>query len=52
MTKQELLEKLRAEEETLLLELLNISSDEIVDAFLHKVEERYKYISQQYEDQE
>lgn len=46
--KQELLALLRNEEETILLELLNITSDELVDAFLDKIEERYDYIERQY----
>lgn len=39
MDKQELLEVLRTTEETILLELLEITSDELVDRFLDKVED-------------
>ena len=52
MTKQELLDKLRNEEETILLELLDVTSEELVDAFLEKILERYEYIHGQYEPQE
>lgn len=48
MNKLELLKKLRNEEETILLELLNLTSDDIVDAFLDKIDERFDYIERQY----
>jgi hypothetical protein len=35
----ELIEELKREEETILLELLEISSEELVDAFLDKIKE-------------
>ncbi len=44
MSKFELLELLRKTEETLLLELLDISSEELVDAFADRIEERLSYI--------
>lgn len=36
----ELLEELRETEETILIELLEITSTEIVDAFLEKIEDK------------
>lgn len=51
MTKAQLILKLRNEEETLLIDLLNLTSTEIVDAFLDRIEERYEYLYGQYEDQ-
>ena len=44
MDKQELLEKLKQVEETILLELLEINSTELVDAFLDKIEEKLDYL--------
>ena len=44
MTFNELCEKLKEIEETLLLELLNINSSQIVDRFEDVVEERRDYI--------
>lgn len=44
MNKSELIETLKHTEETLLLELLDITSEEIVDAFLDKIEERLSYL--------
>lgn len=39
MDKHELLEVLRNTEETILLEILEITSDELVDKFMDKIEE-------------
>lgn len=50
MTFQELLGKLRDEEETILIDLLNLRSTDIVDAFLDQIEQRYDYLSEQYEE--
>ena len=47
MTFPELLERLKKEDEVYLLELINISSDELVDAFEDKIEDRKAYIKQQ-----
>lgn len=44
MNKLELINVLKRTEETILLELLDISSEEIVDAFLDKIDERLNYI--------
>lgn len=50
MNKQELIERLRKTEETLLLELLDISSEELIDAFLDKINERLDYLDRQLQD--
>ena len=50
MTKTELLKQLRNLEETLLLELLDLTSDDLVDAFLDIIEERHDYIHAQLEE--
>lgn len=52
MTKSQLISRLRQTEETLLLELLNLTSDEIVDAFLDRVEDRLLYLYGQFETEE
>lgn len=51
MTKVELLRRLRDEEETLLVDLLNLTSTEIVDAFLDRIDDRLGYLLKQYEDE-
>lgn len=50
MTKQELLERLRNTEETLLVELLGLKSNDIVDRYLDVIEERYEYLYNQLDD--
>ena len=50
MISPELLEKLRQVDEVTLLELLDISTDELVDAFLDKIEDRYSFICSQIYD--
>ncbi len=52
MTKQQLIEKLRNIDEVFLLELLDIKSDDLVDAFIDKLDDRYGYIEKQFEDTE
>lgn len=44
MNRFELLDALKHTEETLLLELLDITSEDIVDAFLDRIEERLSYL--------
>jgi len=44
MNKLELIDKLKHTDEVLLLELLEISSEELVDAFLEKINERIEFI--------
>jgi hypothetical protein len=50
MDKADLLEKLRALDEVLLLELLEINSTDIVDCFLDKIIEREEYIRHELKD--
>ena len=50
MNKGELLEKLRKLDEVTLLEILNISSDELVDTFLDKIDERIDYLYKEVEE--
>ena len=44
MNQVELLEELRKLDEITLMELLEINSDNLVDAFLDKIDERKEYI--------
>ena len=44
---KELLERLKKEDEVYLLELLNLSSEELVDTFQDTIEERQEYIREQ-----
>lgn len=46
----ELLEKLKQLDEVLLLELLELTSEDIVDAFVDRVAERETYIRHEAED--
>jgi len=50
MNRLELIEKLRQLDEVTLLELLDINSEELVDAFTEKIHERIEFIHQQIED--
>lgn len=50
MDKYELLDYLRDLNEVALVELLNLTSTEIVDAFLDKIDERKEYIYKSIED--
>lgn len=52
MSRFELIEILRHTEETILLELLDISSEELVDAFLDKIHERIDYLYEQIGEKE
>lgn len=52
MSKQELLEKLKQVDEVLLLELLEIHSDELVDMFLDKIEDKLPYLYDQFPEKE
>ncbi len=49
MTKQQILDLLRDEDPDTLLELLELSTEEILDAFYDKIEERLDYLRKQYE---
>jgi hypothetical protein len=50
-SKLELLKKLRKLDEVLLMELLEITSEELVDAFLDKIDDKLTYIYDQLEEQ-
>lgn len=50
MSKQELLDRLRKEDEVTLLELLDITSDDIVDKFLDSIEDNLDRIARWYEE--
>lgn len=52
MTKYELLHKLRNTEETLLIELLGLNSEDIVDMCLDLIEQKQVYLHEQIEDRE
>lgn len=50
MTKQQLIERLRLYDEVTILELLGLTGDDIIDAFLDKIDERMEYIHNALED--
>lgn len=52
ITVTELAEKLKRLEETILLEVLDIESEEIVEAFYEKIEERYDQLREDFEYEE
>ena len=52
VNKVELIQKLRTLDEVTLLEALEISSDDIVDAFLDKINEKLDYLYKQVKDQD
>lgn len=52
ITLTELSDKLKREEECSLLEMLNISSEDIVDRFSDLIEERYDVLVEEYEETE
>lgn len=52
MNKSQLFDHLRTIDEVLLLELLEITSSDLVDVFYDKIIERYDYIQSQLEDPE
>lgn len=49
-SKSELIRKLRKLDEVLLMELLEVTSDDLVDAFLDKIDDNMTYIASQLED--
>lgn len=51
MNRAELLQKLRNTDEVLLIELLQLTSDKIVDAFLDTIEDNEEYLQDQLEEQ-
>lgn len=52
ITLVELIEKLKQTEETILLELLDVSSEELVDRFSDLIEEKYEQLVVQFEVEE
>ena len=48
----DIIKKLRKLDEVLLMELLEITSTELVDAFLDKIEDKRGYLESQLEDME
>ena len=51
ITITELSEKLKKLEETILLEVLEINSEEIVENFYEKIEERYEELREDFEEE-
>lgn len=51
MNFQELLRKLRDEDEVVLLDILELKSDQIVDAFLDEIEDRADQLIRKYEEE-
>lgn len=49
MTKQQILDLLREENPDVVLELLELSTQELIDAFYDKIEERLDYLRSQYQ---
>lgn len=49
MSLEELLERLRNEDETTVLELLEINSEQLVDCFIDVIKEKFKYLVNVYE---
>lgn len=52
MNKQQLLTRLREVDEVLLLELLDLTSNDLVDAFYDRILERQGYIENQLDESE
>lgn len=48
----DVLDKLRALDEVVLMELLEITSNDLVDAFIDKIEENLSFIYSQLDDQD
>lgn len=51
ITLVELAEKLRHLDEVILLEVLEINSDDIVEMFYDKIEERYEELREEFEEE-
>lgn len=49
MSQIQIIELLREEDPDVILELLELSTDELVDAFTDKIEERIEYLRKQYD---
>ncbi len=52
LTVNDIREKLKQVDEVSLLEILNITSDEIVDRFDDRIEEREDYLRNEFEEEE
>lgn len=52
MNKIELIQHLRNEDEVVLLEILELTSDQIVDKFLDEIDENFKRLTKLYEEEE
>lgn len=52
LTLQEIAEKLKRYDEILLLELLEISADDIVDRFMDKIEDKADFLENDLEEEE
>jgi hypothetical protein len=52
LTLHELCEKLKNLDEISILELLNISAEELVNRFQDEIEERYDNLTEQFEDED
>jgi len=50
MTLVDLMEKLKQIEEVTLMELLEISSDDLVDRFIDKIEEKFETLENEVDD--
>ena len=51
LTLPELMEQLKDTEETVFLELFNISTDELVERFADKIEDRYDELLEDYNNE-
>lgn len=52
LTIYELQDRLKGIDELSLLEILNIDSEEIVEKFIDKIEEKFDKLSKEYEDED
>lgn len=52
LTLHELCEKLKQLDEISVLELLNISTEELIEKFQDEIEERYDNLTEQFEDED
>ena len=50
MTKQQLIERLRLYDEVTVMELLDLHTDELIDAFLDRIVDRFDFIHDKIED--
>lgn len=50
ITLPELVEKLKREDEVLLLELLDLRSEDLIERFIDKIEERFDVLASEFDD--